>query len=92
MPDVFTVFLNKDDDDDDDDDDGGGGVGEFLGDHFIFRRTEGGSVVTESPKEGGSLKILEGLGGGGPLKSAWTMPDMGGIMKVIISYEGGSLQ
>ena len=27
MPDVFTVFLNKDDDDDDDDDDSGGSRG-----------------------------------------------------------------
>ena len=32
---------------------GGGGVsGDFGGDHLIFRRTEGGSVVTESPKGG----------------------------------------
>jgi len=27
IPDVFTLFLNKDDDDDDDDDDVGGGDG-----------------------------------------------------------------
>jgi len=27
IPDVFTLFLNKDDDDDDDDDDVGGGMG-----------------------------------------------------------------
>ena len=31
---------------------GGGGSEDFGGDHLIFRRTEGGSVVTESPKGG----------------------------------------
>ena len=35
----------------------GGGI------HLIFRRTKGGSVVTENPK-GGSLKNLEGFRGG----------------------------
>ena len=37
--------------------------------------------------------MLEGFSGG-PLKSAWTMPDMGGggITKVIDSYAEGSLQ
>ena len=29
-----------------------GGSEDFGGDHLIFRRTEGGSVVTESPKGG----------------------------------------
>ena len=55
---------------------GGGGNRIFWGDHLIFRRTEGGSVVTESPK-GGSLKILEGFRGDHQ-KSALTMLDMGG--------------
>ena len=42
MPDVFTVFLNKDDDDDDDDDDdfapvwGGGGGGGFTWVNFCW--------------------------------------------------------
>ena len=30
-----------------------GGAEDFGGDHLIFRRIEGGSVVTESPKGGG---------------------------------------
>ena len=42
MPDVFTVFLNKDDDDDDDDDDdfapvwGGGGRGRVYLGYFLL--------------------------------------------------------
>ena len=45
MPDVFTVFLNKDDDDDDDDDDG------FLL-TFGWRRTSkgGGLRLPPSPE------------------------------------------
>ena len=39
---------------------GGGRAEDFGGDHLIFRRTKGVSVVTENPK-GGSLKTLEGL-------------------------------
>ena len=52
----------------------GVGAEDFRGDHLIFGRTKrggGGSVVTENPK-GGSLKTLEGFGGG-PLKFAWKM-------------------
>ena len=37
---LFNIYLSP------------GGVGGFWGDHLIFRRTEGGSVVTESPKGG----------------------------------------
>ena len=42
---------------------GGGGGRGFWGDHLIFRKTKGGSIVTENPK-GGSLKTLEGFRGG----------------------------
>ena len=68
---------------------GGGGGG---GNDLIFRRTEGGSVLTESPK-GGSLKILEGFRGdhSNQLGQCQTWGG-GGIMKVVNSYEGGSLQ
>ena len=38
---------------------GGGGVERFLGDHFIFRRTEGGFSHNLKHKKGGSLKILD---------------------------------
>ena len=31
---------------------GGGGAEDFGRDHLLFRRTEGASVVTESPKGG----------------------------------------
>ena len=41
----------------------GGGADNFRGDHLSFRRTKGGSVVTENPK-GGSLETLEGFGEG----------------------------
>ena len=37
-----------------------------MGGHLIFRRTNGGSVVTEYPK-GGITETLEGFKGG-PLK------------------------
>ena len=30
----------------------GGGAGNFRGDHLSFKRTKGGSVVTENPKGG----------------------------------------
>ena len=55
---------------------GGGGSEDFGGDHLIFRGTEGGISRSRKPKMGVSLKILKGFRGG-PLKSAWTMPDMG---------------
>ena len=43
---------------------------------MIFRRTKGGSVVTENPK-GGSLKNSEGV----PLKFAWKMKTWGGGLR-----------
>ena len=43
---------------------------------MIFRRTKGGSVVTEKPK-GGSLKNSEGV----PLKFAWKMKTWGGGLR-----------
>ena len=53
---------------------------------MIFRRTKGGSVVTENPKRG----IAENFGRihKGPLKFAWKMKTLGGggIAKVIKSY------
>ena len=41
----------------------GGGAEDFRGDHLIFERKKGGSVVTKNPK-GRSLKILEEFRGG----------------------------
>ena len=43
---------------------GGGGSEDFGGDHLILGEQRGGSVVFESSKGGGSLKILEGFRGG----------------------------
>ena len=52
---------------------------------MIFRRTKGGSVVTENPK-GGSLKNLEGFRGG-TTQICLENEDMGGgIAKVIKRY------
>ena len=49
------------------------------GDHLIFRRTEGGIT-----KNFGRIQNR-----GGPLKSAWTMPDMGGGgQKLLIVMSG----
>ena len=47
------------------------------GDHLIFERTKGGSVLTENPKGG----IAENFGRsqrGKPLKFAWKMKTCGG--------------
>ena len=57
---------------------GGGGVGGFWGDHLILRRTEEGSVVTESPKKGGSLKIFGRIQGGTTQVCLVNATDMGG--------------
>ena len=40
-----------------------GGAEDFRGDHLIFERKKGGSVVTKNPR-GRSLKILEEFRGG----------------------------
>ena len=60
------------------------------GDHLIFRRTKGGSVVTENPIRGGSPKTLEGFRGG-TTQISLENKDMGGIAKVILCYQEGSL-
>ena len=47
------------------------------GDHLIFGRTKGGSVLTENPK-GGSLKTLEGFRGGNHSNLLGKMKTCGG--------------
>ena len=54
------------------------GSEDFWGDHLIFRRTEGGISRSREPERGSLKKFWKDSGGGGTLKSAWTMPDMGG--------------
>ena len=56
---------------------GGGGVRRIFGDQLMFRRTEGGISHSREPKRG-ITRDFGRIPGGGPLKSAWTMPDMGG--------------
>ena len=72
------------------------GEGDFRGDHLIFGRTKGGSVLTENPK----AVIAENFGrirggGGGALNLAWKMKP-GVIAKVIkrhhfseVTFKGG---
>ena len=53
------------------------------GDHLIFGRKKGGSVVTENPKAGGTLKTLEGFSGGTTRICLENEGMGGGIVKII---------
>ena len=57
----------------------GVGVGGFWGESldFLWEQKEG-SVGSESPKGGITKNFKRVREGGGALKSAWTMPDIGG--------------
>ena len=55
-------------------------VYDFGGDHLIFRRTKGGSVVTENPIRGDHRKLWK-VSEGEPLKFPWKIKTWGGSRK-----------
>ena len=64
-------------------------TGHYLspgGDHLIFGRKKGGSVVTENSKAGGSRKTLEGFSGVTTQFCLENEEMVGGIVKIIKTY------